>query len=86
MSNSGKSPRGKDADAAVRGAIYTSHRAAGALPEEMIPTRAYQLYREREARSGDATGDWLAAEREQRENIGTRAQPTLGTVGHRRAQ
>ena len=86
MSNPGKSPRGKDADAAVRGAIDTSHRAAGALPEEMIPTRAYQLYRERHGRGGDPTGDWLAAEREQRENIGTRAQTALGAIGHRRAQ
>ena len=86
MTNPGKSPRGKGAGAAVRGAIDTSHRAAGALPEEMIPTRAYQLYRERHGRGGDATGDWLAAEREQRESIGVRARPTLGAVGHRRAQ
>ena len=52
MTNPGKSPRGKGADAAVRGAIDTSHRAAGALLEEMIPTRAYQLYRERHGRVG----------------------------------
>ena len=86
MPKPGKAPRAKEAEAPVRGDIDTSRPAASALPEETIRARAYQLYREREGRGGDATGDWLAAEREQRENIGTRAQPTLGTIAHGRAQ
>ena len=86
MSNPGKAPRGKEAEAPVRGAIGTSRPAASAPAEETIRARAYQLYREREGRGGDATGDWLAAEREQRDNLGTRAQPTPGTVGDGRAQ
>jgi hypothetical protein len=86
MTNAEKASRGKEAEAEVRGASGSPLRAASALPEETIRARAYQLYREREGRGGDATGDWLAAEREQRDNIGARAQPTPGTVGHGRAQ
>jgi len=86
MRNQGKARRVKEAEAPVRGAIETSRSAPGALPEETIRTRAYQLYREREGRAGDAMGDWLAAEREYREILGTRVQSTTQTVGHGRAQ
>jgi hypothetical protein len=86
MTNPGKAQRRNEAEAPVRGAIDTSRPAAGALPKEAIRARAYQLYREREGRGGDATGDWLAAERELRESIQARAQPAPGTVDHGRAQ
>jgi hypothetical protein len=32
--------------------------------QERIATRAYELYRARDGRQGDALGDWLEAERE----------------------
>ena len=86
MTNPEKVSRGKEAEAVVRGASDSSHRAAGAQPEETIRDRAYQLYRERDGRDGDATSDWLAAEREHRESLGTRVQPTPETVVHGRAQ
>jgi hypothetical protein len=86
MTNQGRAPRGKEAEAPVRGAIDTSRQAPGAPSEETIRAHAYQLYREREGRAGDAMGDWLAAEREHRENLGARVQPTPRTLGHGRAQ
>lgn len=86
MTNPGKAPRGKEAEAPVRGDIDTSRLAASALPEETIRARADQLYREREGRGGDATSDWLAAERELREDLGTRVQQTPETFRHGRAQ
>jgi hypothetical protein len=86
MTNQGKVPPGRGAGAAVQGAIDTSGRAPSAPLEETIRRRAYQLYREREGRAGDAIGDWLAAERELRDHLETRVQSTPQAVGHGRTQ
>jgi hypothetical protein len=37
------------------------------LPEQMIRERAYQIYRQRGAKGGNAEGDWLTAEAELKE-------------------
>ena len=86
MTNSEKSSRVKQAGAVARGAIDSAHGATRVLAEDTIRTRAYELYRQREGRNGDATSDWLAAEREHRELLGTRAQPTTEAAGHGRPQ
>ena len=35
--------------------------------DDLIRMRAYELYRERDGKTGDELGDWLRAEREYRE-------------------
>jgi hypothetical protein len=37
------------------------------LPEQMIRERAYEIYRQRGAKGGNAEGDWLTAEAELKE-------------------
>jgi nucleotide-binding universal stress UspA family protein len=50
MTNSKQAPRAEEGGARVPRAADTRHALPGALPEELIRTRAYQLYEEREGR------------------------------------
>jgi hypothetical protein len=37
------------------------------VPEQMVRERAYEIYRQRGAKGGNAEGDWLTAEAELKE-------------------